>query len=1111
MKCPKCNYEIDEKTLVCPNCRKLLQLVCPKCNTINKTNICKTCGFTIIAKCRKCGKINPTVKEKCSDCGFSTYENIAVSGAKINSFASILISFPNLSSIKKALNSDKLFSKFKSELHLLISNFAYSNNLHREIINSQYVIKFNKDKTFEESAKHAVEASIEVLNSISKINSKLFLKKEMLLQCSISIIKSDVKSLPDDYKSPFNVKIVHIEKNLQKLLSCLQVIADEEIADVIKKDYKLTELNSVHINQQTVRFYELNVKKYVNLSIEEDVTDNLVNLPDLAELDADFLKDNKIFDIDAINFEEFRVSFLQTDSINLINQILLSLRDKDLNLISVRTPYELAPRIEDLLNGVKKLNKFKNIFKITCCEAMKYEPYGFFRELISNICNFSKSPKNFDLHNFEMFKDIDSANYIFNLINLKQRQNSDFDSPKEALTDIFFNIFSSIKESLIVIENFEKIDDSSFDILQMMFKQFDDLRINYVTLASEDFYLHRSASFLLSNQAYSEIVVRPTKFENILSKNKNKFSDIVESYYFDKISQNFNGNYLYLDYALEYLIDNNLIAFDSDTKKLKLSEPIKTVFIPLTLDDFVGKQLAFLEKDFAAYKLLAALLFIGPRIDFGTLVLLNISTDNKSLKKLVEKKIVYLSENAVYINNFNLYLRNLLKTLKPENKKAIAQILLEKLCDNNNISSLTVSLLHILKIESEEIVAWRALAEVNKSLADFNSYVNCSNKVFEIASSNAELQDENYKKEFYGSISELVQSSSPEKIEGLLKDILLNLEDSEDSQKTINIYNKMLQGYLQNGNYPQAFSAICKLFAKLSELLSTNPNDNLYVTFFFMSLIKIEILFNIGNFKECIEVGNEILGFINPETIVRLKPEYLSQEKYEQTIFDALSFVILSKIILLHQDIGQFFNLIQYKLGKLPDYFELLSLLYDTVYGLEVAEIPEISNSKDRFSKILTHILLAFNFKRDDYEAFAGELHKAKIKAKSCGLFAIELICDLLIGYSYFKLNKNKKALKIYGNVLETAEKSGLKLVEISALYLLALLKFSEGSLDYAMQLANNAIVKLEQDENSSEFLFMLFKYLLAQIFSEQNNTEAAKICLNDIQFLKSKNNFNFA
>ena len=77
MECPKCGLEIDDKAMVCPNCKKVLKLACPVCKTINESNTCRKCGYVIITKCHNCGKINQTFNKKCKKCGFDTEKTFA--------------------------------------------------------------------------------------------------------------------------------------------------------------------------------------------------------------------------------------------------------------------------------------------------------------------------------------------------------------------------------------------------------------------------------------------------------------------------------------------------------------------------------------------------------------------------------------------------------------------------------------------------------------------------------------------------------------------------------------------------------------------------------------------------------------------------------------------------------------------------------------------------------------------------------------------------------------------------------------------------------------------------------------------------------------------------
>ena len=108
MKCPKCKKEIPNNILECPFCKKVISLKYPNCNNLSQTSKCKKCGYIILTKCSKCGKTISTNQEKCK-CGFPIKSSIALQECETDEFASLVIKFSALKSIRKILGSQELF------------------------------------------------------------------------------------------------------------------------------------------------------------------------------------------------------------------------------------------------------------------------------------------------------------------------------------------------------------------------------------------------------------------------------------------------------------------------------------------------------------------------------------------------------------------------------------------------------------------------------------------------------------------------------------------------------------------------------------------------------------------------------------------------------------------------------------------------------------------------------------------------------------------------------------------------------------------------------------------------------------------------------------------
>lgn len=1113
MKCPKCNVDITESMLVCPNCKKVLKLICPKCKTINKSNACSKCGFTIITKCHKCGKINQTISETCSKCGFSTYTSAAINASNIDEFACITIEFPNLDDIKPILGSTKLNDKFKANLDRLISNYAGSAGVNREIIENVYVIRFNKDASFKASANSAIKAAIEVQNLITEMNFKLSKLKNAVLQSNIAVLKRDINSKPEQYKSGFDIKLIYQNKNNLSLLNCLQVITDSAVYEQVCDNFELLSLSSTFVKNEMVMFFELNLKKYIKIPKQEDKEQEATHLAKLNHFDNEILEkdesENKISDNVTINFNELKCTFEKVKSLNLVPKVLEKFKNSTNKIVSIRGDREFLPESLELLNQLEHLNLFKNIFKITCYDEMKYKPYGFFYELISNIYNFSLSPRSFSKNKFEMFKEFDSSGFVRDLINLSERTFPHPEDIRYSLFDIFLNVLHSLPKSLIYIENFEKIDKTSQEVLQLFFKEFNNL--SFLILTDKDSALHKNSHFLLANPNYIEINTKPTSFKEIIERDIKKYENILDSYCMRKIAQNTKGSVLYFNWVMDYLAEKGLLTLANGALS---TVNLENILIPSNLNDLAEKKLKLLAKDKDAYKFVSMILLTGPVIDLSTIELFHITNAEKVLKNLIEKNYIYIRNNKVYMQNYNLYKENFVNSASLELKQTIAKELLANVFSSVIRHPAETVLYKILEDEKQEFIVWEKLSRLNASMGDFSAYLNCGIKFLKLLDNHIDESSqktiEDYKMEVYENISNLLYKYTPNEIHNIAQTILNNLEKTADDKKIIDLCNKMLQGCLIGGNYSYALDLIYKILYRFSSF-SIDPKDsNFNLKFFLISLVKVEILFSIGNLKDCIEAGDEILEVITPENIQMLKPKNLSMKQFEEVIFSSMSFVAIARIILLQNDLPDFITKIKTNTGKLPKVFDLFMYLEKVIKGAKVKLPPDALIEDDKFSKIIINVIKAFSENNNNYKIFADNIHQAKTNAKIQKLSQIELFCDLLIGYSYFKLNEVPKASSIYYNVLETSNKNGLKMITYLAWYFISVLKFEQQDIEVAFGVANNAVIQLEKDRNSGDFLFFLFRILLSKILLAKKDVKSAELCLNNVKFLKEKYDLGF-
>lgn len=1135
MECPKCGAEIDKNAMVCPNCKKVLKIICPVCRTINIKNACRKCGEILVTKCAKCGKINLTKNSKCVKCGYSTAISAVKQEANTDTFALVRIDFPNSDIVKAKLGSNKLYQKFKANLDAIIASCVNSLNVRRQIINNDiYIIRFNKDYTLSASANSAILATIEILNIITKLNVKLLKKKGVALKCNFTIMQRNTDDNPLNIDAKFHANMVYQSKNKDmKALDSFQVITDESFYEFYKNNYKMESLNTALVDGNMKRFFEIDLKDFVNIGEflrneaqkEADENNEEAEVPNFIQsalidqykvtqealIEENDLSDDDIYDIEMIKFEEINCAFFKTESINTLDCVMQTLQQVPKGIMTLKASNMYQPYTLKLLSAVDEMGIYDNIIPVSCYDDMKYTPYSFFRELTSSIFEYTVSAKLFDTNDYSMFDSIDNSGLMKDLITLTQRSmNNDTEQTREQYFNLFLHLLQAIPNTLIYIESFEKIDSSSMFVLEQLFDHFEELNISYLISHDKKFSLHKQAHFLLLRPYYTEVTITPTPFELIVESDKEFYRSILTDFYFQRIAKYACGSTLFLDFAIQYLLESGVYEYAQDS--IVMVNP-KTIIIPSSLEKLIKRRLNLLKDDEQTIKFLTMLVLLGIRIDERTIESLGIQNWQNIGEKLADMGYIYAYNNCIYFCNYNLLKECLLEVIKPENLQAAAIELFNKVF-TDDMPNPSKAYLYDKQSNGEKVIfEWEKLANINLSMGDFPSYLNCSvqiQKTLEKYAKNWSEQDLNkYKTTLYNNVANNMFEYDPSTTRELAQNAVEYISRSQNQELYISLHTKMIQGAMAHGNYMYAMNLTHSVLSSLdkSSINPASPDFSLY--FLLMSIIYVKILFNIGAYDDCLDIGYNVLNVLDDEKINSISYTIVTKEEFKYLVNECVAYIAIVDVLSMKEDAGEFLNISKKLLSFIPDSYSIFIQLQNLLRGQSAPLNPNIAGNNE-FSTIFYHIIKAFTSYKSSPDDFAKEIYKVKLIAKESELFQFELFADLMIGYAYIELNSYKKASSMIYKIIKDAKEKGMNAIVHLAWYVMSILNIKEGKFDIAYGILNNSNIAMEKNGVLSEYLSMLNKVNMYKVLMCMDSKEQAQICLNQASDIVQKYGLNF-
>ena len=1133
MECPKCGAEIDKNALVCPNCKKVLKIICPVCKTINTQNTCKKCGEILVTKCAKCGKINLLKNSHCVKCGFSNEISAVMGESNTDTFAVVRIDFPNSNVVKAKLGSNQLYKKFMANIDAMINTYVKTLNVRRQIIKGDaYVIRFCKDYTFSSSANTAIQATIELVNMLTRVNLKLLKKKGVALKCNFSILKRTNDQNPYDLDIGFHANMVSNSEQLDmKAMEAFQVITDESFWDIYGGHYKMETLNTAFLSGQMKRFFEIDIREFVNVGellkneaqkeqdMEEPeipmfvqsalVDQEKITMDVLAEENA--ITNDDIYDLDAIDFEEINCAFMKVEGMNVFDAIIRTLQEVPKGVLAVKASPLYQPYTLKLLSAVDELGAYENIIPITCHDDMKYTPFSFFRDLISSIFEYTISQKLFDSNDFSMFANVDQFGLVEDLVRLNQRPMQNMEDTRERYCNVFVSLLQAIPNTLLYIENFEKIDESSLFVLEKLFDYLDELNISYLISYDKTYSLHKKFHFLLSRGYYTEITLTPTPFQTIINADYDFYKNLLTDFYFQRIAKYACGSTLFLDFAIQYLLESGVYEYTENS--IEMVNP-KTIIIPSGLDKLIKRRLNLLKDNEESMKFLTMLVLLGTRIDEKTIDSLGFRNWKEIGEELAQMGYLYSYNNCIYFPNYNILRKALLEVVKREELIEIAQELFTKVFDETMPAPVKPFFYDIIGDHEKVIFEWENLTNINLAMGDFSSYLNCSNEIMKCLEKYTDTwtqEDlEKYKISLYENVADNMFEYKPSDMVDIVAKALDYMKHNGYIEKYVSLCSKMIQGAMLEGDYLYAMDLTHSVLSSLenSSIDPASPDFNLH--FLVMSILYVKILFHIGAYGDCLDIGYNVLNVLDTEKLNSIKYTFITKEELEFLISECVGYIALVDVITLNEDVEEFLNITNKLLKFIPKKYAIFTQLQKLIKGDKPNINPEMMGDDDLFSSLTYHIIQAFVSCKDNPEQFAKIMYKAKLIARSAMLYSVELFTDLMIGYAYVELNAFEKAYSILIKIVKTAKEKGLTSILHLAWYILSVHYIKEGKYELAYGVLNNSIIQMEKTGVISEYLTMLDKVNMYKVMTCMNSKEQAQICMNQASSIVQKYGLKF-
>jgi len=1024
-----------------------------------------------------------------------------LTNAKLKQFGIAGIEITNLEQVKACFGNT--FAAFWNGFKKFLDMEAAKHNAEVKIINdSLIVLAFKQNETLYESCNVALETSISTVQLLNKINQSIKNPNNTGIKVKIGV---SISSILD------RRGIARYERSIETQ-DDISIIVHPLICKYVGGKYKFDHLVSIFIDNQLTPYYQLN---WESVLIKQGA-----EKPANIEQEANYWDEDR-YDAPEIKFEKRKRLLATVDQAQLqkrLEEIVLSVLG--FNFINVVTDEQNGKIFGFSFSEMnRKLKGFKWL-KIAAQKDDEICPYGLIRKIIRALLEiYTISPDREEEKYFvkQTFFTLlgPKIQELENLILLEQGIKKDIEEIRENLFNqvaLFLNSISAKQKTVIVIEDFHNIDRASIDCLNHLFDN-QLIKTNLIFLVSSDYKFNLSQHFnrINENSWYIKIKVRKDSYDNVSQYVRERVADFERNFLIGKMIQNSSGSLFYIKQSLNYLIDHGILREKSGIFKI-MSE--KIVPIPLNVEDLLYKRLSLLVQKPELSDFYLVLMFLGPTVKYDLLKYLYPEGVNSRLNGLLERSLIeILEDTTVLISNYNLFKQVALNVFPAQQIERVIKFLIHKFALTESTQHpLTFEFFRILQLEKQRAMLLNNFTDTCLLAGDISAYIKCNERIIDIVASGLEefpaiIKPEN--KEQYSmifNISEQIGEISyeiyPDIAITYLKKAIRGAELAKDKEKIIKLTINMVKACNSVGKYNEALNYIGKIISLTSSEAFNIASKNFKPKYYLLNYIKVQVLYNIGKLKDCLDLINEVIPVFETIKNKDLLADNRTSKFINEMINDLYLYKARCQLLIFDADFDNTLKkLTEYNINN-AQFADLLDLGRNICRGVDkqtsekIATLSRMYENSERQPELGLYANL-FNIfakiQQGRLQEAANIAYSTKQIASRISDIQIACLMDLVIGLSYKMIGNHKKALRIYNDVLAFAADKSLQNVMFTCWYLLADLEFATGKGNNALEIVNKSCMLLEPDNNYTKLFLIYFKILQAKLLKLNKNMSYAQ------------------